>query len=677
MEKRARKKSIKFKMVALPLMLIFVGVSIIGGISSYFARENLLNEMRANGFYLAEGYASRLKDNSETLKTIDRLIEERIETANRVIAFNSGNINNEFLSALSRDMNIVEINVTSPDGEIIYSNMPENIGWTFPADHIGREVLNGSKTTLYEDIRQSSVDGNFYKYGYLGLPTGNMIQSGIDASSIATVMESFEYQVLIDEISQLEKIVFALYIDDNFTAAAHSNKERIGIDLKDDPGAIAAISRGEKYSNEYDYGAEGVRVYEVLVPVEEEGRVVGAINLGYSMENINTAVRNNMMMVFGISLLVFLVMGILMYLISNDIVKLIQKLKTQMNLMGEGDFSQEIPKDILAKEDELGEIAYAVKEMQESMRAIVSGVVETSNQLAASSQELTATAQQSATASDEVARTIEQIAQGASDQARDTEKGAVSITDLGNIVEENERHINRLNKSTENVNKLKDEGFGILNGLVEQTNKNNQSSREVKEVIVTTNESAEKIVTASEMIKNISNQTNLLALNAAIEAARAGEAGRGFSVVADEIRKLAEESNRFTEEISTVISELTGKTSNAVKTMEELEGIVNSQSKSVEMTSAKFEGISEAIEDMKSAISMVNESEKEMSAKKDEIISIIENLSAISEENAAGTEEASASVEEQSASMAEIANSSEDLAKIAQNLNEMISKFKI
>ena len=110
-------------------------------------------------------------------------------------------------------MNIVEINVTSPDGEIIYSNMPENIGWTFPADHIGREVLNGSKTTLYEDIRQSAVDGNFYKYGYLGLPNGNMIQSGIDASTLAGIMESFEYQVLIDEISQSEDIVFALYID--------------------------------------------------------------------------------------------------------------------------------------------------------------------------------------------------------------------------------------------------------------------------------------------------------------------------------------------------------------------------------------------------------------------------------------------------------------------------------
>ncbi|WP_041720473.1 methyl-accepting chemotaxis protein [Alkaliphilus metalliredigens] len=157
---------------------------------------------------------------------------------------------------------------------------------------------------------------------------------------------------------------------------------------------------------------------------------------------------------------------------------------------------------------------------------------------------------------------------------------------------------------------------------------------------------------------------------------RAGDAGKGFAVVADEIRKLAEQSSAFTEEIATIIKELTDKTGNAVKTMQEVGKITKSQTESVELTNVKFKGIDDAIEDMKGIIAEINESGQSMEVKKDEIISIIENLSAISEENAAGTEEAAASVEQQTAAMEEIANGSDALARLAEEMQESIAKFK-
>lgn len=164
---------------------------------------------------------------------------------------------------------------------------------------------------------------------------------------------------------------------------------------------------------------------------------------------------------------------------------------------------------------------------------------------------------------------------------------------------------------------------------------------------------------------------------AAIEAARAGEAGRGFSVVAEEIRKLAEQSNLFTGKIKEIISELKSKSQGAVNKMTEVNTIINSQNKSVTQTEEKFESIAQAIESMKEVIFSLNTSSENMNQNKDKLVELMQNLFGIAQENAAGSEEASAAMEQQTASIIETANSSKALAKIADNLDELVKKFKL
>ncbi len=341
------------------------------------------------------------------------------------------------------------------------------------------------------------------------------------------------------------------------------------------------------------------------------------------------------------------------------------------------DLTEGIPNRLTSQKDEVGQMAFALQKITDSLRATVNDVMQSAEQVAASSEELTATSDESARAVDEVARAIEEIAQGATEQAKNTEEGSDKGVILGELIEKNQAYMQALNDSTKQVNATVEEGLSVMEELVHISETSGKETRVVEEGVKSTNESAVQIGQASKMIADVADQTNLLALNAAIEAARAGEAGKGFAVVADEIRKLAEQSAASTAKIDAIVTDLQQKSGHSVQVMERVATTLEKQTEKVLESKQKYAIISKAMKENEAQIIKLNISGEEMEAMKEKILDILQSLAALAEENSASAEEVSASMEEQSVAAEEVANANKGLSDLSQNLQQTIGKFKV
>lgn len=378
--------------------------------------------------------------------------------------------------------------------------------------------------------------------------------------------------------------------------------------------------------------------------------------------------------------LILILLGLfLTNLLIKNVTKPIVLVSRKLHDLAEYDFTtytEDIDK-VKVRKDEIGQIMIAVKVMQDNFLSLIKAISDISSKVADSSNEIKIATQQIVAMSEQTSTSVGEMAKGASEQAKDTEIGSNYMSSLSEIIIEDSKNRDVLNNAASNANKTKDEGNSIVLELMDKTNITNTAISEINNVIVETQKSSEKIQDASKMIEQIAEQTNLLALNASIEAARAGEAGRGFAVVAGEIGKLAEQSNNFTRQINDDIQDLTLNINFAVKTIEEMGNTIDVQSKIVEQTKDKFEGISLSLEQIKNAILSLNSSGSDIENRRDEMLRILGNLSAISEENAAATQQTLATVESQNSSMAQIADECSELSELANSIHSSMSRFKI
>jgi methyl-accepting chemotaxis protein len=374
---------------------------------------------------------------------------------------------------------------------------------------------------------------------------------------------------------------------------------------------------------------------------------------------------------------ILIVANTVFWFIGTNIANPIVQATEYASIMAKGDYTNDIPQKLLERKDEIGKLGNAFYEVTLSSRKLIGKVIDLSHQLASSSQEISTVSGQVLLSSNEIAKTVEEIAHGASSQSFEVEKGAHQTIELGKLIDDSAEMINALKSSSSIIQEKVVEGLESVNILLSKAKETKISTQIISEVIQTTDASSRKIGEASSVITMISNQTNLLALNAAIEAARAGENGRGFSVVAEEIRKLAEQSSESTKSIDKIVAELQKNSLASVETVTKLINAIEQQLVRVGETDAKYLEISEAVNDSMHHIQELNQRSKNMMENKDVIVEVVNGLSAIAEENAAATEEVSSSVYVQGDSLKDVAIANKRLSEMAKELSHEASKFKV
>ena len=496
-----------------------------------------------------------------------------------------------------------------------------------------------------------------------------------DKGTVGVVSADYDLttiQRIISEV-KLEDSGFAFLLDSKGQFIAHKDSEKVMKQTINDDQELSVIAEkilnNDSGSEEVTFEGKNFKAYYFSLESTGWKLVVMA-----PTAELFSSVYDIVKKVIIISLAIIILAFVFITLYSATFSKRIKQFVDKLGFVAKGDFTQPIE---IKADDEIGKMGKYYNNVLEALKHMVNTISANTENIASMSEELSAKSQLVASSTEEVTKTVEEIAKGAIEQATDVESAARNMEELGNLMEKDSEYVQELNEAAEQIEKQKEDGFGILKNLVEKTARSNEAAVEIYGVILSNNESAEKIARASSMIQSIADQTNLLALNAAIEAASAGEAGRGFGVVADEIRKLAEQSNRFTSDINVVINELRSKSRSAVETMNEVKQIVDAQNESVKQTEDKFKGIAEAIDVIKTIIDKLNNSSLIMTGHRNKIIELIQALSAISEENAAGTEQASASMEEQAAAIQEISASVAHLTTIAEELRVLIANFKI
>ncbi len=660
------RKSIKRQLLLVTCLLILIPIITMTSISYIYDSSNIMKNTERANQNMANSVASQI---NVYMESILNMIEV-MPTARDFSTMSDYEANNIFNSYIFQNKDFKAFYLIDTEGIVRISTTKQK-GYSVATEEWFQSAMEGKLV-----LTESGYEEQLNSYGVkIALPVKGKMNN--KAGVLMAVMGFDNINRIARDVS-IGQTGHAYVTDGDGFVIGHRIASKYVMNrfnmAENSSEALASIIRGEQDQAEglnhenvnMIFSGATVKDLGWRVVVEQEKQEV----LALTRSSLNRSMKIAAM--FIIASLVFLA-GF-----ASVFVRPIAKLVTSANKIKDGDLTEIIEvKGKLKSKSEIGQLQMAFNEMSTSIASIVRQIMTTTTEVAKSIEDLWKNSELTAIAASEISKTIEHVAAGTSEQMTSVEKSANAMVVMVNNVKQVTQSANTIVSSAEHTSQLAAGGVKGIEAIKDTMGRISTLVGNTSKLILDLNKHISEIDRAGQLITQISDQTNLLALNAAIEAARAGEHGRGFTVVAEEVRKLAEQSRNASKEIISLIEKIQRETNKAVTSMEE--GI-----KGVEAGNEVINHTADSFVSIKGETDAVAESMKELSAIIQQMANEVEaveesmqEVAGVSQSTAAGAEEVLASVEEQDSSIQYMTTSVLTLEQMIQDLKKITTQFKI
>ncbi|MFJ8515067.1 methyl-accepting chemotaxis protein [Lysinibacillus xylanilyticus] len=413
----------------------------------------------------------------------------------------------------------------------------------------------------------------------------------------------------------------------------------------------------------------------VFTPIKDDnGKLIALLGIDYSADYINTIIKTSVIKQIVIAVIGILLLLVLLYIIIDRLLKPLKKVVNAANQVANGEL---VNVDLEITKDEIGNLSKSINTMVSNLQHIILNIRNTSDNVSSAANQLTVNATETYNSATTIAQDMGQITQNAEASMVMTEETAAAMEETATGIQQIADSANTAAESSISASQASERGNHVVQQVIAQMELINDSVEQIGTTINGLHINTKKISDIVNLITAIADQTNLLALNAAIEAARAGEHGKGFAVVADEVRRLAEQSSQSATEIYNLISTIQADSNASITVMEKGKEDVKAGMEFTNEVGEIFKEILTSSEEVASQIREISAASQQISASSEEVAASVNNIKQSTEQSSEFSANVSNATQEQLTTMQEVKEASSSLGKTAEELQVLVTKFKL